>query len=34
MAEHPGLLQRPIALLDDRAVMARPATKLLEFLQI
>ncbi len=30
MAEHPTLLQRPIAILGDRAVVGRPVDNLLE----
>lgn len=30
MAEHPTLLQRPIAILDGRAVLGRPPERLLE----
>lgn len=30
MAEHPTLLQRPIGLLGDRAVVGRPPERLLE----
>ena len=30
MAEHPTLLQRPIGVLGDRAVLGRPPEKLLE----
>ncbi len=30
MAQHPTLLQRPIAVLDDRAVLGRPVEDLLE----
>jgi arsenate reductase len=33
MAEHPTLLQRPIGLLGDRAVVGRPAEKLLALLE-
>ena len=32
MAQHPTLLQRPIALLDGKAMVARPADKLLEWI--
>lgn len=32
MAENPRLLQRPIGVVGDRAVMARPAELLLELL--
>lgn len=32
MAAHPTLVQRPIALLGDRALLARPETLLPEFL--
>ena len=32
MAKHPTLLQRPIAILDGRAVVGRPVEKLLELL--
>lgn len=30
MAEHPTLLQRPIGIADDRAVVGRPAKRLLD----
>lgn len=30
MAQHPTLLQRPIGVLDDRAVVGRPVNRLLE----
>lgn len=33
MAQHPTLLQRPIAVLGDRAVLGRPVENLLELLQ-
>jgi arsenate reductase len=33
MAEHPTLLQRPIGLLGDRAVIGRPAENLLALFQ-
>ena len=33
MAEHPELLQRPIAVRGDRAVLARPVERVLELLQ-
>ncbi len=29
---HPGLMQRPIGILGDRAVVARPADRILELL--
>jgi len=32
MAEHPQLLQRPIVVRDDRAVLARPVERVLELL--
>lgn len=32
MAEHPTLLQRPIAIVGDRAVVGRPAAKVLDVL--
>ena len=32
MAQHPTLLQRPIGVLDGRAVVGRPAERLLEIL--
>ncbi len=32
MATHPAIIQRPIGLQDDRAVMGRPQEKLLEIL--
>ncbi len=32
MAEHPGLLQRPIVIDGDRAIMARPADLIEDFL--
>ncbi len=32
MAKHPGIIQRPIAILGDRALLARPADKLTSFL--
>ncbi len=32
MAAHPGIIQRPIAILGDRAILARPADKLIPFL--
>ena len=32
MAEHPTLLQRPIAILDGKAVVGRPVENLLELL--
>jgi arsenate reductase len=32
MAEHPTLLQRPIAILDGKAVIGRPVENLLELL--
>ncbi len=32
MAAHPTLLQRPIGLLEDRAVLGRPAERLLDLL--
>jgi len=32
MAEHPDLLQRPIAVRGERAVLARPAERVLELL--
>ncbi len=32
MAKHPTLLQRPIAVLDGRAVVGRPVEKLLELI--
>lgn len=32
MAKHPTLLQRPIAILDGRAVVGRPVEKLLELI--
>lgn len=32
MAEHPTLLQRPIAILRSRAVVGRPAEKILDLL--
>ena len=33
MAEHPTLLQRPIGVLGDRAVIGRPPERLLDLLQ-
>ena len=33
MEEHPTLLQRPIAVMHGRAVVSRPAERLLELLQ-
>lgn len=33
MAEHPTLLERPIGVLGDRAVVGRPAEKLLELVE-
>ena len=33
MAEHPTLLQRPIGVLGDRAVLGRPAEKLLDLVE-
>ena len=33
MAEHPTLLQRPIAIAGDRAVVGRPVENLLELLE-
>tara|TARA_B110000438_G_scaffold52016_2_gene52318 strand:- start:979 stop:1233 length:255 start_codon:yes stop_codon:yes gene_type:complete len=32
IAAHPGLMQRPIAILGGRAVVARPADRILELL--
>lgn len=32
LAEHPGLLQRPVVIRGDRAVVARPAEKVLDLL--
>lgn len=32
LAEHPRLMQRPVAALDDRAVIARPSEKVEELL--
>ncbi len=32
MAEHPTLVQRPIAILDGRAVLGRPAEEILKLL--
>lgn len=32
MAAHPGLMNRPIAILGDRAVLARPPERVLELL--
>ena len=32
MASHPGLMNRPIAVLGDRAVLARPPERVLELL--
>lgn len=32
MAQHPTLVQRPIAIDGERAIIARPADRLLEFL--
>ena len=32
MAEHPQLLQRPVVVVGDRAVLARPVEKVLEIL--
>ena len=32
MTEHPGLLQRPIAVRGDRALLARPVERVLELL--
>ena len=32
MAKHPALLQRPIVVVDDRAVLARPPERVLELL--
>lgn len=34
MAEHPTLLQRPIAIDGDRAILARPADELRGFLGV
>lgn len=33
MARHPGLLQRPIGVLGDRAVVGRPPERLLELVE-
>jgi len=33
MASHPTLLQRPIGVLEDRAVVGRPPERLLELLE-
>ena len=33
MADHPTLLQRPIALLDDKAVLGRPVENILTLLE-
>lgn len=33
MAEHPTLVQRPIFLVGDKAIIARPAERLLELLE-
>jgi len=32
LVAHPGLMQRPIAVLGDRAVVARPSERILELL--
>ena len=32
ISAHPGLMQRPIGILGDRAVVARPADRILELL--
>jgi arsenate reductase len=32
MTEHPILIQRPIVIVDDKAIIARPAEKVLEIL--
>ena len=32
LLEHPKLMQRPIFVVDDRAVIARPSDKVLELL--
>jgi arsenate reductase len=34
MLEHPQLMQRPIVVKDNKAIIARPAEKVLEFLGI
>lgn len=34
MALHPTLVQRPIAIKGERAIIARPADRLLEFLEL
>ena len=33
MAEHPTLMQRPIAVRGDRALLARPVERVLELLE-
>ena len=32
LAAHPSLMQRPVAILGDRAVVARPSERILELL--